>query len=426
MRNPRILIGESDDGTLRDLASSLEALGYDVATAQDGPAAIREARRYQPDLALLDVSLPVIDGVAAGDRIHQELGIPVVFLAFADDPVAERARRYSSYGYLEKPFSQRELGTAIELALYRHRMERVLTSSEQRFRLLFDQNPAGVVLESADGRIIECNAALAAMLGFPSPDALRQQPASALFLDPLEDLERRHRVAAGEAVSNEEVRLRHRDGRPVWAVDNAVLVPDPSTGRGQILRTLLDITERKQIEQGLERLAYRDPLTGLPNRRLLALRAEQTLAEADRRGESAALMFIDQVGFTRGNDQLGHLAGDELLVQVARRLDQCLRQSDAAARVGGDEFMVLLSGVEDEPAAVRAAQRILRALSMPFPLDSGEVQVHARAGLATYPEPAHTFDGLVELADRALLKARSAEVPALVLEGIAERQRESA
>jgi diguanylate cyclase (GGDEF)-like protein/PAS domain S-box-containing protein len=417
MRSHRILVVESDVSTLRELAGSLESLGYVVAIAPDGAGAIAEARRFQPDLALIDVSTPGMDGVEAGDSIHHELGIPVVFLAaFADDRLAERARSSSSYGYLEKPFSRREVGTMIELALHRHRIERVLSLGERRFRLLFDQNPAGVVVETVDGRILECNAALAGMLGFATPDILRDEPASMLFQDPLEDLERRHRLASGEAICNEETRLRHRDGRAVWAVDNAVLVPDPSSGRGQILRTLLDITERKLMEEGLERLAYRDALTGLPNRRLLEVRAEQTLAEARRRGENAALMFIDLMGFKRVNDEIGHLAGDELLVQVARRLNACLRRTDAAARFGGDEFMVLLSGVEDRIAAERAARRILRTLSTPFVLGVGEVSVQARAGVATYPEQALSFDGLVEIADRVLMKAKAVGVPGVFLQ----------
>ena len=417
MRTSRVLIVDSDVSTLSDLATSLGSLGYTVATASDGPAAIRQARAFKPDLLLLDVHLPSMDGVEAGERINEDLGVPVVFLsAHADDRLAQRARRSSSYGYLEKPFSLREIGTIVELALYRHRMERVLALGERRFRLLFDHNPAGVVVESVDGRILECNRALAEMLGYPSPDLLSELPAAELFQDPLEDLERRHRLASGETISNEETRLRHRDGKAVWAVDNAVLVPDPGTGRGQILRTLLDITERKQVEQGLERLAYRDALTGLPNRRLLEVRAEQTLAEARRRGEHAALMFIDLVGFKQVNDQIGHLAGDELLVQVARRLSSCLRRTDAAARFGGDEFMVLLSGVDDRLAAERAARRILNSLASPFLLHAGEVRIQGRAGVATFPEQADNFDGLVEVADRVLMKAKAFGVPGVFLQ----------
>jgi diguanylate cyclase (GGDEF)-like protein/PAS domain S-box-containing protein len=417
MRTSRILIVDGVPSTLGDAATSLEELGYAVVAVLDGAAAVLAAKSFHPDLVVLDLHEDGAHGVETAQRLHEELHLPVVFLsALADDALAERVRVSDSFGYLEKPFSRRELGTVVELALHRQRMERVLALGETRFRLLFDHNPAGVVVESVDGRILECNHALAHMLGYASPDPLRDQPAAELFHDPLEDLEHRHRLASGGTISNEETRLRHRDGKAVWAVDNAVLVPDPGTGRGQILRTLMDITERKQVEQGLERLAYRDALTGLPNRRLLEVRAEQTLAEAKRRGESAALLFIDLVGFKQVNDQIGHLGGDELLVQVARRISDCLRRTDAAARFGGDEFMVLLSGVDDRVAAQRAARRMLSTLSTPFQLQAGEVRIQARAGVATYPDQADTFDGLVEIADRVLMKAKAFGVPGVFLQ----------
>jgi diguanylate cyclase (GGDEF)-like protein/PAS domain S-box-containing protein len=272
-----------------------------------------------------------------------------------------------------------------------------------------------VVVESADGRIMESNLALARMLGYDSPEALRDQPASSIFLDPLDNLERRQRVASGETVFNEETQLKSRDGRPVWVLDNAVLVADPMTGRGQILRTVLEITERKLMEEGLERLAYRDPLTGLPNRRLLESRAEQTLAEARRRGERAVLLFMDLVGFKRVNDEFGHRAGDELLVQIAQRIKSSLRRTDAAARFGGDEFLVLLSGIEDLEGSQRAAARLLDHLSTPFAVGDYQVSVGFRAGVAIYPDQGHSLVSLMELADRALTRAKARDGAGLVL-----------
>jgi diguanylate cyclase (GGDEF)-like protein/PAS domain S-box-containing protein len=416
MRSPRILVVESDWVTLRELVAALTGLGYEVSAAADGEDAVTEARNTHPDLVLLDATNDAgMDGVEAGDRIHDDLGIPVVFLAAAtDERVALRSRASSSFGYVTRPFSAREVGATVELALHRQRMERVLTLSQERFRLLFEQNPAGVIVETADGRILECNVALARMLGYPSPEALRDQPASSIFTDPLDNLERRQRVAAGESVVNEETQLKHREGRVVWVLDNAVLVADPMTGRGQILRTVLEITERKQMEEGLERLAYRDALTGLPNRRLLESRAEQTLAEARRRGERAVLLFMDLVGFKKVNDEFGHRIGDDLLVQVAQRIKASLRRTDAAARFGGDEFLVLLSGIEDLPGAHRAADRLIDHLSPPYEAGAFHVIVGARAGVAVYPDQGQTLASLMEVADRALSKAKALSGPGLV------------
>ena len=409
MRSPRILVAENDPRTLYELARCLEALGYEVSTAADGHQAVERARSVHPDLGLVDVDLPGgVDGVQAADIIHEELEIPVVFLTtLSDDDLFRRARTSGSYGYVAKPFSTQVLLTTVELALHRHKMERALALSEKRFRLLFEQNPAGVVVETADGRILECNATLARMLGYASPDELKGRPAGSLFDDPLENLERRKRVSGGDTVANEETRLRHKQGRAVWVVDNALLVPDPLTGRGQILRTVLDISERKLIEEGLERLAYRDQLTGLPNRRLLEARAEQTLAEANRRGEQAALLFLDLVGFKRVNDTMGHRTGDELIVAVAHRLERCLRRTDSAARFGGDEFLVLLSGVDKREGAQSAAERLLQQLSETFVLDGKEISVLARAGIALYPDEGHDLACLMTWADAALTRAKA-------------------
>jgi diguanylate cyclase (GGDEF)-like protein len=161
------------------------------------------------------------------------------------------------------------------------------------------------------------------------------------------------------------------------------------------------------MEAGLEQLAYRDPLTGLPNRRLLESRAEQTLAEARRRGERAVLLFVDLVGFQRVNDEFGPRAGDDLLVQIAQRIRSSLRRTDAAARFGGDEFLVLLSGIEDMPDAHRAAERLLQHLSAPFHVGQYLVNVGYRAGVSLFPDQGRSLTSLMELADRALTLAKA-------------------
>jgi diguanylate cyclase (GGDEF)-like protein/PAS domain S-box-containing protein len=407
--NARILILDSDLATRADVARWIESVGFQSILSEPGLDPLDAARQVRPDAVLLDVDPgDDIDGVAVGELIHEELGIPVVLIAPQTGPtIHEVIYRSSAYGCITRPLSALAVCTTLEVALQRHRIERAHEISEKRFRLLFDQNPAGVMVVTGDGRIIDCNAALATTLGYETAADLRGRAASDMFEDPLVELERRRRVASGETVSNEEVRLRHRDGRTVWAVDNAVLVQDPSTGRGQVVRTILDITERKGVEEVLQRLAYRDDLTGLPNRRLLELRSEQILAEARRRGEHAALVFLDLVGFKSVNDKLGHRCGDDLIVQVAKRVKAGLRQTDAAARFGGDEFLVLMSGIENVEHAKRATERLLEQISGPIFIGSVEMQVRARAGVAVYPEEATTLDALLAVADRALTVAKA-------------------
>jgi diguanylate cyclase (GGDEF)-like protein len=166
------------------------------------------------------------------------------------------------------------------------------------------------------------------------------------------------------------------------------------------------IAERKLLEQRLKFQAFHDPLTRLPNRTLFMDRFEQALARSERQGGKVAVMFVDLDDFKEVNDSLGHETGDRVLVAVAKRLRVCLRPSDTAARVGGDEFTVLLEDVEDVQEAVRVAERILEELRTPIILGELERIVRASIGIAlgsgTYDRPGD----LLRRADLALYRAK--------------------
>jgi diguanylate cyclase (GGDEF)-like protein len=196
-------------------------------------------------------------------------------------------------------------------------------------------------------------------------------------------------------------------GEALWVMATTVANGDPRTGELEILRTVIDIMPQKAALIGLERDAYHDPLTGLPNRRLLRIRAEQTLAMARRRRERAALLFLDLIGFKTVNDRLGHGAGDSLLEQVGRRIEGTLRTVDIAARQGGDEFVVLLAEVDDATSARHAAARLGGHLSTtPYLLPQRSVKLDARFGIALFPDHADDLDGLLAQADIALKEAK--------------------
>ncbi|MGZ4699888.1 MAG: diguanylate cyclase domain-containing protein [Ilumatobacteraceae bacterium] len=162
----------------------------------------------------------------------------------------------------------------------------------------------------------------------------------------------------------------------------SLLHDDGGTLAGRVL-CVQDITVRKHLEAQLHRAALHDPLTDLPNRRLLLDRLEHALAMAPRVGAAVAVLFIDLDGFKVVNDSHGHEVGDQLLIQCADRLQGCLRDADTVARLGGDEFVVLLEGVAypEEPQDV--AQRLLRVLVQPFKLDGATVRISASIGVAT-------------------------------------------
>ena len=176
-------------------------------------------------------------------------------------------------------------------------------------------------------------------------------------------------------------------------------------------RAMRYAVERQRAERRLARLAMRDALTGLPNRILFADRLEQALARASRApadGECVALMFLDLDGFKGVNDNYGHAAGDELLVQVARRLRAELRASDTVARLGGDEFTVLCEGVADDAAAMALAARIGAAIAKPYLLDDGRADVSAAIGVAVARPGGEDPAELLRRADAAMYEAKRA------------------
>lgn len=163
------------------------------------------------------------------------------------------------------------------------------------------------------------------------------------------------------------------------------------------------VSEQNRVQQ---ELALRDPLTNLPNRRLLMDRLEKAIQRAAREEQSVALFFLDLDGFKQVNDVHGHPVGDQLLKTVAQRLQNMTREHDTVARLGGDEFVMLISGIADASDAVRPATDALTILSQPYKINDIEVQVTASIGIAFYPAHGHDAESLIEHADHSLLDAK--------------------
>lgn len=176
--------------------------------------------------------------------------------------------------------------------------------------------------------------------------------------------------------------------------------------------SLANIQLRRKL-QGMEKkatlanhLAFHDPLTGLPNRRLLLDRLSQAIAQASRQKKSVALVFFDLNGFKAINDRLGHNNGDKLLRRVAQRLCACLRAADTACRYGGDEFIVLLPEIEGEQSTAVVQQKIRAQLASPYRLNGKRISVSFSMGSAVYPVDAKDRKDLIRLADRAMYNAK--------------------
>lgn len=167
-----------------------------------------------------------------------------------------------------------------------------------------------------------------------------------------------------------------------------------------------ELTELIAAENEIQSLALRDPLTKLPNRTLMSDRLAHAIAESDRYGNNLAVFFLDLDLFKKVNDSLGHSAGDKLLINAARRIKDCLRGTDTLARIGGDEFVVILSGFKNNNNIPKVAMKILKALSEPFPINANEVYISGSIGIATYPDDGKTTESLLRSADIAMYAAK--------------------
>jgi diguanylate cyclase (GGDEF)-like protein/PAS domain S-box-containing protein len=288
------------------------------------------------------------------------------------------------------------------------RQNRQLRSSEERFRSLVQNSVDVNMVVRADGTIAYESAAAERVLGVGPDERLND---SALEVVHPEDRAFAERLFAdvmrtpGAQVSG-EMRVRHVDGS--WRFIEAVLknlLDDPAVGG--VVVNYRDVTARKGLEEELRRQAFHDSLTGLANRALFADRLEHALARTHRFGQSIAVLFIDLDDFKTVNDSLGHGEGDHLLIAVAERLVGAVRAGDTIARMGGDEFAVLIEDPVEAEAPLAVAQRLLAALEAPFERDAKELFVHASVGVATSTSRSQTADELLRDADVSMYMAKS-------------------
>lgn len=276
--------------------------------------------------------------------------------------------------------------------------------AEERYRLLFDRNLAGVYIATTDFRVISCNDACARVFGYDTAtEFIGELGAIAYAYDRDRDAILK-RLRDEGIVSNEEVELRGRDGRSVWALENVRLIESAS---GATLEgILLDVSDRKRAEEEIAYRAYHDPLTDLPNRALFLDRLTVAIAHAERQQRWLAVLFIDVDDLKMVNDTLGHATGDELLNRLAGRLSDLIRRGDTVARVGGDEFVILLPEIHNEHDATVITQKILDRVSAPFVVNGEELHVTSSIGVALYPNDGLDAETLIRNADGAMYRVK--------------------
>ena len=313
------------------------------------------------------------------------------------------------------------VGGALALTLYqllqmraaRTFAQEALAQGNAKLKALFDLSPFGIVLTDVQGRFTEWNGALCNMLG-GSPDGRAMRDMESRFS--------RHLIPRKAPAEDDATTARHLpqpwnveyarpDGAAVTLRIHGIEIPQDGSQRPQWY-IVEDITEAKVAEQEIRRLAFYDPLTLLPNRRLLLDRLHHALDLGAHRASFGALLFVDLDDFKILNDTLGHNAGDQLLLQVAQRITSCLQPRDTAARLGGDEFVILLEDLATDAAeaasmATSAAEEILAALNIPYRIAGQDRHSGASIGVKLFQANREPVEELLRHADLAMYQAKS-------------------
>jgi PAS domain S-box-containing protein len=428
---PEVLLVDDDEVNLLLTALALRERGFRITEASGGELALKLLRQRSFDLVVLDAMMPGLDGFDTCRTLRRMPGfenMPVLMLTGLDDDASiTKAYNAGATDFFVK---------ATQWSLLEGRLRYLLRASRTRIEL--ERSRAELTRAQDLARMGSFQSRR--QLGFQlAPEALRVFGFSPHDAVSMRSLLRMVPAEARRKLSDDlHKALRHMspvatdvptvllDGRE--RIIHVEAEPEFNEhGRASAYRGIVqDVTERRQAEDEIRRLANFDSLTGLPNRRQLILRAERALEHAKRLQHQFALLLIDLDRFKVINDTLGHGAGDELLLQVGRRLVACVRHSDlvldgsaesagvrshraleAVGRLGGDEFVALLPEVGGDPDAERVAQRVLEELREPFLVSGQECFVTASVGVAIYPRDGSSVVDLLRNADVAMYSVKN-------------------
>lgn len=427
-----ILIVDDNPVNLGVVVDHLEENGFQVAVALGGQEALSRAEFLNPDLILLDVMMPDIDGFETCRRLKRSpatSAIPVIFMTALTE-VADKVKAFAVGGvdYVNKPFQVEELLARVNthLALRfaqqelhernaalqaeidaRRDAEQALAHSESRFRRLFETANDGILLLDCEtGSVTAANPAISKMLGGAATDVVGRR---------LADVPGFEAIGPSAAAAVEEVRRAGYLNYGDWPLQPPQAEPLDVEVIGTFYRdqksemvqlNFRDVRERKAAEARIRYLAHHDPLTGLPNRALLADRLSVAIAHARRDGSKVGVLMLDLDHFKTINDSLGHHVGDELLEAVASRLRACLRESDTAARLGGDEFVIALSDISCTSDAELVAKKVIAAIAAPFPIEGRSLHIGTSIGISIFPGDGEDAGALLQAADTAMYSAK--------------------
>lgn len=447
----KVLLVNDDPGSLFALQTILADLDVPIETAGSGEQALMCLLKQDFAVIVLDVKMTGLDGFETARLIRQRPRsrfTPIIFLTSHRATDLDRAIGYElgAVDYLFMPVAPEVLKSKtqvfIDLAQNKRQESRKDSDLEHQNRALrlelehvirlnevlraeigAHHRPDGMEQNSEAERLIIQHAGdFVALLDaratwvYASPSYQAEfgkeiRPDGDYFdiVHP-DDRERTREAFAqlltGETQQRVQYRVRMSKRGERYLESEASLIHDTAGKVTQVVMVSRDVTERKEMEAYILHQSFHDTLTGLPNRLLLVDRMQQATAHLGRKNSPVAVLFIDLDRFKDINDTLGHAAGDRLLQEVAERLGSCVREGDTVARLSGDEFVVLLAGLNDVRDAALVADKIVTTVSSPCRIGGSELRVSPSIGIAVFPGDGHDIDELLRNADTAMYHAK--------------------
>jgi diguanylate cyclase (GGDEF)-like protein/PAS domain S-box-containing protein len=367
------------------------------------------------DIILLDLGLPDAQGLAAVRRAHAIAPrIPLVVLTGLDDEsLAAQALQQGAQDYLIKgQVDARALLRALRYAVERKRMQEELFEEKERALVTLNSIGDAVICTDISGNITFLNLVAVRMTGWSLGEAAGK-PMSEVFR--VLDATSRKTIPNPMEMAVRQNRATHlppnctliqRDGCEIPIEDSIAPIHDREGQATGVVIVFRDVSSGQTMALQMAHSAHHDFLTGLPNRKLLNDRVGQAILSAARNIKKVAVLFLDLDGFKHINDSLGHSIGDRVLQSVAKRLVDSVRGSDTVSRQGGDEFVVLLSEVDDPESVAIAARRLLQVGAEPHSIDRHDLYVTTCVGVSIYPDDGLDVETLIKNADTAMYQAK--------------------